>query len=144
TTWTLEELPRTVTSGRGQRQVVGYPTIVDDGDSVSVRVLPDAEQAEAARRRGVRRLLILGTSPPWKRVLAGLSNADKLALGDNPHGSVPALLDDCLGAAVDDIVAEHVTGEVRDQAAFEQALAAVRTHLAARTLHVVREVRPVL
>ena len=39
---------------------------------------------------------------PWKRVLARLTNAQKLALADNPHGSVPALLQDCLDAAVDD------------------------------------------
>ncbi|QGX08402.1 ATP-dependent RNA helicase HrpA [Janibacter melonis] len=144
TTWDLEELPRTVTSGRGARQVVGYPALVDEGETVAVRVLPDAAQAEAARRRGVRRLLVLGTPAPWKRVLAGLSNADKLALGDNPHGSVPALLEDCLGAAVDDVVAEHVPGEVRDRAAFDDALRAVRTHLSSRTLFVVREVQPVL
>ena len=45
TTWALGELPRTVTSGRGQRQVVGYPTIVDDGDSVSLRPHDTPEEA---------------------------------------------------------------------------------------------------
>lgn len=35
-------------------------------------------------------------------------------------------------------------GEVRDRAAFDDALRAVRTHLSSRTLFVVREVQPVL
>ncbi len=52
----------------------------------------------------MRRLLLLNTTAPWKRVLATLSNAEKLALGNNPHGSVPALLEDALACAVDAIV----------------------------------------
>ena len=74
----------------------GYPALVDRGDSVDLVVLPGEREAGAATRLGVRRLLLLGTSAPWKRVLARLTNAQKLALGTNPHGSVPALLDDCL------------------------------------------------
>ena len=77
-------------------------------------------------------------------MLARLSNAQKLALADNPHGSVPALLQDCLDAAVDDIVAEHVPGEVRTEEAYAAALAAVRTHAATRVLVVVEAVEPVL
>jgi ATP-dependent helicase HrpA len=107
-------------------------------------VLPDPGAAEAAHRRGVRRLLLLGTTAPWKRVLARLSNAQKLALADNPHGSVPALLQDCLDAAVDAIVVEHVTGPVRTEEAYAAALAAVRTHSATRVLAVVEAVEPVL
>ncbi|WP_370892402.1 ATP-dependent RNA helicase HrpA [Janibacter sp. GXQ6167] len=144
TTWDLGTLPQTFTRTQGKTTVIGYPTLVDEGSSVALRVVPDAAQAEAARRVGVRRLLILGTSPPWKRVLARLSNAEKLALGHNPHGSVPALLDDVLAAAVDDIVAEHVPQVVRDEAAFEAALTAVRAHLVARVLAGVRAVEPVL
>ena len=99
----------------------------------------------AATRLGVRRLLLLNTTAPWKRVLARLSNAQKLALGNNPHGSVPALLDDCLACAVDAIVAERAgRGSVRDADAFEEVLAAVRTHVATRVLTVVDEVEPVL
>ena len=92
----------------------------------------------------MRRLLLLGTAPPWKRVLARLTNAQKLALADNPHGSVPALLEDALAAAVDDIVTQHVQGPVRTREAFEAALAATRTHVAQRVLTAVAEVEPVL
>ena len=111
---------------------------------MALRVLPDRGAAQAAHRAGVRRLLLLNTTAPWKRVLARLSNAQKLALADNPHGSVPALLQDCLDAAVDDIVAEHVPGEVRTEEAYAAALAAVRAHAATRVLGVVEAVEPVL
>ncbi|GAA4406586.1 ATP-dependent RNA helicase HrpA [Fodinibacter luteus] len=144
TTWTVGTVPETFEGRSGGQVVVGYPALVDEGGTLALRVLPDRAAARAAHRRGVRRLLILGTSAPWKRVLARLSNAQKLALADNPHGSVPALLQDCLDAAVDDIVAEHVPGEVRTEDAYAAALAAVRTHAAARVLVVVEAVEPVL
>ncbi|WP_427385192.1 ATP-dependent RNA helicase HrpA [Janibacter sp. G56] len=144
TTWDLDELPRTWESELGGHSVLGYPTLVDEGSSVALRVLPDPGSAEAARRLGVRRLLLLNTSAPWKRVLARLTNEQKVGLGRNPHGSVPALLEDCLAAAVDDIAREHVAGVVRDRAAFDAALTAVRTHVVARVLQVVEAVEPVL
>ncbi len=144
TSWTVGTVPETF-EGRVGRQVVhGFPALVDEGDTVGLRVLPDAGSAAAAHRAGVRRLLLLNTTAPWKRVLARLSNAQKLGLADNPHGSVPALLQDCLDAAVDDIVAEHVDGPVRTEAEFDAALAAVRTHAATRVLTVVEAVEPVL
>ncbi|WP_048548185.1 ATP-dependent RNA helicase HrpA [Nostocoides jenkinsii] len=138
------EIPATYTSRAGAHDVVGYPALIDEGTSVSLRVLPAEPAAAAAHRLGVRRLLLLGIVPPWKRILAGLSNADKLALGRNPHGSIPAFLDDALAAAVDDIVAGAGTGPVRTPAQFAAALAAVKTHTAARVLSVVAQAVPVL
>jgi ATP-dependent helicase HrpA len=139
-------LPDTFESTSGGQAVQGFPALVDRGDSVDLVVMTARREASAATALGVRRLLLLNTAPPWKRVLARLTNAQKLALGDNPHGSVPALLEDCLAAAVDAIVSEHPGGraQVRDQDDFDEALAAVRTHVAARVLAVVDAVEPVL
>ncbi|MBM6400236.1 ATP-dependent RNA helicase HrpA [Phycicoccus sonneratiae] len=144
TAWTVGTVPETFEGRAGGQMVLGYPALVDEGTTVALRVLPDAGSAAAAHRAGVRRLLLLNTTAPWKRVLARLTNTQKLALADNPHGSVPALLQDCLDAAVDDLVGEHVRGPVRTPEAFEAALAAVRAHAAARVLRVVEAVERVL
>ena len=144
TTFPDDDIPETFTTRADGQDIVGYPALVDEGTSVALRVLPDRESALAAHRVGLRRLLLLGTNPPWKRVLAGLSNADKLALQFAPHGSVPGLLDDALAAAVDAIVEDHVIGPVRDATAYGQALAAVRTHAAARVLAIATGLVPVL
>ncbi len=143
--WEIGDVPTefTTTSSTGRR-VEGFPALVDEGSSVALRLLPTRAEADAEHRVGVRRLLILGTSPPWKQVLGRLSNAQKLALAHNPHGSVPALLDDCLAAAVDAIATERVHGPVRTADEFAGALTAVRTHLAARVVQVVGLVEPVL
>ena len=145
-TWDFGTLPETFESRSAGQTVHGFPALVDRGDSVDLVVMAGEREAGAATALGVRRLLLLNTTAPWKRVLARLTNAQKLALGDNPHGSVPALLEDCLAAAVDAVVADHAPGAhgIRTEAAFLEVLAAVRTHVATRVLTVVDEVEPVL
>jgi ATP-dependent helicase HrpA len=147
TSWDLDRLPETFESASG---VQGWPALVDTGAAVDLRVLPTRAEAEAEHRLGVRRLLLLGISPPWKQILARLTNTQKLALGHNPHGSVPALLDDCLAAAIDSISAEgHASSgtepsSIRTREDYEWALSAVRTHTTARVVQVVGLVEPIL
>ncbi len=144
--WDFGVLPATFESQSGGQDVVAYPALVDRGAAVDLQVMAKEREAQAATALGVRRLLLLNTTAPWKRVLARLSNAQKLTLGDNPHGAVPALLEDCLACAVDAIVTDTATSPeaVRDEQVFAQVLAAVRSHVATRVLTVVDEVEPVL
>ncbi|MDO5502550.1 MAG: ATP-dependent RNA helicase HrpA [Actinomycetia bacterium] len=149
--WSLEHLadgrlPEEIRTTVAGREIVSFPALLDEGTSVRLTTLPDRGEAEAATRLGVRRLILLGTTPPWKRVLARLSNAQKLALGHNPHGSIPALLEDCLAAAVDALVAERLPADalVRTPEQFAEVLAAVKTHAATRVLLVIEEVEPIL
>jgi ATP-dependent helicase HrpA len=88
--------------------------------------------------------LLLGTSAPWKRLLALLSNQQKLALGHNPHGSVPALLDDALACAVDSVVEQLPGATVRTEEQFDQALATVRQQSVPRLVEIVEHLVPVL
>src|SRR5690606_17591364 len=128
----------------GPRVVQGFPALVDTGDAVDVRVLATRSEADRETRRGIRRLILLSTSPPWKRLLALLTNQQKLSLGHNPHGSVPALLEDALAAAVDSVVAEMPGATVRTPAQFEQALVAVRQQTVPRVLEIVEALVPIL
>lgn len=128
--------------------IQGFPALVDTGAAVDLRVLPTRAEADAEHRLGVRRLLLLGITPPWKQILARLTNTQKLALGHNPHGSVPALLDDCLAAAIDairdDAVTDRADHTVRTREDFEWAMSAVRTHTTAKVVQVVGLVEPIL
>ena len=72
-----------------------------------------------------------------------LDNPTKLALGHNPHGSVPALLDDCVSAALDDIIASN-GGPPRDEDGFARLRDTVRGELPDRMFEVVRAVAAVL
>jgi ATP-dependent helicase HrpA len=142
--WSFGALPATFEHGVGDRVIQGFPAVVDHGDSVALEVLASAQERDAATRLGVRRLLLLNTTAPWKRVLALLTNAQKLALGHNPHGSVPDLLQDCLAAAVDSIVAEQPGGQVLGPPEFEETLRIVRSQAVARVMDVIELVEPLM
>ncbi len=143
TAWTIGDLPTRVEQPSGPRTVTAYPGLVDHGTVVSVEAFATPEQADAASALGVRRLLLLTTTVPWSRVLAGLSNQDKLALADNPHGSVPVLLEDCVAAVIDAVVAEQPAG-VRTEADFERCRAAVNAALSTQVAGVLEQVRAIL
>ncbi len=74
-TWPpLDQVPLEHVGTSGGRAVRGFPALVDEGDSVALRVLPSPAEAAAEHRLGVRRLLLLGTSPPWR---AGARHAEQ-------------------------------------------------------------------
>lgn len=90
-------------------------------------------------------MILLNVTVPWKRILALFTNAQRLALGNNPHGSMTALMDDVLATAVDDIVARDLPGgTVRSEADFDEALRVVRQQLTPRVIEVVEALTPVL
>ncbi|NLG21635.1 MAG: DUF3418 domain-containing protein, partial [Actinomycetales bacterium] len=146
TSWTeaIGILPETFEQQVAGRTVVGYPALVDTGSAVDVRVLGTASERDRATRVGVRRLLLLNTTPPWKRLLALLTNEQKLSLGYNPHGSVPLLLEDALACAVDSVVAEMPGARVRTPEEFDRALATVKQQAVPRVLQIVESLAPIL
>ena len=142
--WTFGELPATFERRVDDRLIQGFPAVVDHGDSVAVEVLASKLERDAATKLGVRRLLLLNTTAPWKRVLALLTNAQRLALGQSPHGSVPDLLQDCLAAAVDSIVAQRPGGQVLGPLEFDETLGVVRSQVVDRVMDVIDLVEPLL
>ena len=96
TAWTVGTAAADVRRPAGS---VGYPALVDEGDTVALRVLPTEAEQQAAMWAGVRRLLLLVAPSPVKYLRAGWTTEAKLALTRNPHGSLTALLADCSTAA---------------------------------------------
>ncbi|HSK26224.1 MAG TPA: ATP-dependent RNA helicase HrpA [Jiangellales bacterium] len=136
TSWTVGTVPRTFERRHGARTVRGYPALVDEGGSVAVRVLASESDQARAMPLGTRRLLLLSLPSPVRSVVSRLPQETKLALAHSAYASVPALLDDCAAAAVDELVAQH-GGPAWDGAAFAALAAAVRAGLPDRTYEVV-------
>ncbi|CAN5915109.1 ATP-dependent RNA helicase HrpA [soil metagenome] len=126
--WTFGDLPRTYADGSSRQRVVGYPALIDEGDSVAVRVLASQREQQVAMWTGTRRLLQLSVGAPVARVERRLDTPTKLALTTNPHGGVAALLDDALTAAVDELMRRH-GAPVWGAGAFAGLLDAVRAEL---------------
>jgi ATP-dependent helicase HrpA len=85
----------------------------------------------------------MSAPPPIAYLSSRLSNAAKLVLARNPHGSVAALLDDCSSAAVDVIIAE-AGGPPWDETGFLRLREHVRAELNQTVLAVVGRVQPLM
>jgi ATP-dependent helicase HrpA len=141
--WTIGALPKTVAlPGTGQA-VRGYPALVDEGETVGVRVLDAPEGQELAMRAGTRRLLLLTTPSPARYVTDQLGNAAQLALAGAPHGSLAAVLDDATVAAVDTLMAQ-AGGPAWDEDGFARLRDHVAGHRAEATLRVLSGVVEIL
>jgi ATP-dependent helicase HrpA len=143
TTWDLGPLPRVVEERRSGRIVRGFPSLVDEGGEVAVRLLETEAEQAAAMWAGTRRLLLNAIGSPVKYVLGRQTNQAKLTLSRYRHGSATDLFADCLAAAADDLIAAN-GGPAWDEPGFRRLLDAVRGELADATLDVVNRVERVL
>ncbi len=143
TDWTIGTLPPTVTSVRGGHTVQGFPALVAEGGRVAVRVLPSELAQRRAMPAGTRRLLLRTLPSPRKAAERVLDNRTRLALAGSPYGTVAELLDDCIDAAVDHLVAA-AGGPAWDEVGFRALQAAVRPELADAVADAVRHAAEVL
>ncbi|MET0727294.1 MAG: ATP-dependent RNA helicase HrpA [Acidimicrobiales bacterium] len=128
--WTIGTVPRSLEATSGSLTITAYPTLVDDGDSVSLRIVPTEAEQASAMWAGTRRLLLLAVGSPLRTLDRSLANATKLALATSSHASAAEVYLDCSEAAVDQLLLEG-GGPVWDQAAFEELQARVRHRFAA-------------
>ncbi len=110
TSWDFDELPKQVDTRRGGAVIRGYPTLVDEGSSVAVRVMSTPADQAAALPGGIRRLLMLTIPSPLPWVRDHLSQHEKLTLASSPYQNVQALFDDCLVAVLDGAVRDAAPG----------------------------------
>ena len=133
TDWDFGSLPRVFTEG----EVKAYPALADAGSSVDIRLFETRRAADEAMRAGTRRLILLNVASPVKQVAASLPVASKLTMSRNPHGSVAALLADCVSCAADGLI-DDAGGPAWDAAGFARLREAVRAGLYDATEEVVR------
>ncbi|MDQ4502032.1 ATP-dependent RNA helicase HrpA [Sinomonas sp. ASV322] len=134
--WSVGTLERTVSAVVAGHTVTGHPALVDEGrgtkaqtgarGTVGLRVFQSEEDQLRAHRAGVIRLLALRITPPDRYVLEHLNNREKLTFSQNPHGSVPDLIADCVLAAIDRLVPAELPW---DRAAFDTLYDHVRAEL---------------
>ncbi|MEV3995926.1 ATP-dependent RNA helicase HrpA [Streptomyces halstedii] len=144
TDWTIGTLDRVFETRRAGQPVKAYPALVDQGESVAVRLFDTQAEQQQAMWRGTRRLILLNIPVnPSKFASDTLSNQQKLALSRNPHGSVQALFDDCATAAADRLIAAH-GGPAWDEASFRALYEKVRADLVDLTVRTIGQVQQIL
>jgi ATP-dependent helicase HrpA len=137
--WTIGTLPHMIRNGT----VTGYPALVEAGNAVDVRVLPSRAEADQAMARGTRRLVLLQVPSGVRSIADRLPNQRKLAMTRSPYPGIIALLDDCVAAAADQVIAD-AGGPAWDAEGFARLVAQARPALPLATAQAVDVVALVL
>lgn len=122
--WDIGRLDKVVEHRVADGQVVrSYPTLLDRGDSVALRVVDNEALQQRAMRGGVRRLLLMAAAPTAAKIERTLDQRGQLAVA---RGPIPLadLVADCIEAAVDAVMARYELPW--DDAAFGSLERAVR------------------
>lgn len=101
TGWDFGNLPEEIAFTRQGRRLTGYPALVDQGDSVSIRLMDTRAAADAAMRAGVRRLLRLELKVQMKQLEKSLPGFQQAALILRPVIPPDELREDLLTAITD-------------------------------------------
>ncbi len=142
-TWSFGELPELYKQKRGGFEVKAYPALVDNKDSVEIKLFETPEEQISAMRSGQRRLILLNVPSPIKYLHSNLPNKSKLGLYFNPYGRVLDLIDDCIGCGIDKLVEER-GGMVREPEKFEALKEHVRAELGDTVVEVAKQVEAIL
>jgi ATP-dependent helicase HrpA len=101
TAWDFGELPAQVSFRQASQTLTGYPALVDEGASVSIRMFDAEDKAAAAHRGGVKRLLAFELKEQVKQLERGLPGFTQLALRYQAIVPVEKLKEDLLAAVLD-------------------------------------------
>ncbi|MFH8489868.1 ATP-dependent RNA helicase HrpA [Streptomyces longisporoflavus] len=147
TDWSIGSLSRVFETRRAGQPVKAYPALVDDGaeaGTVSVRLFDTEAEQQQAMWKGTRRLILRNIPVnPAKFASDKLTNAQKIALSANPHGSIQALFADCAMAAADKLIGDF-GGPAWDEESYRKLYEKVRAEIVDTTVRTVSQVQQVL
>ncbi len=99
--WDFGDLPEEVSFRRGNQTLTGFPALVDDGESVAIRLCDARDKATEAHRAGVKRLLRIELREQVKNLERGIGNQNALAIRYVPLIAADKMKADLVAAIVD-------------------------------------------
>ena len=80
TTWSFGELPELMEIAKGDQTLVGFPALVDAGESVRIEVFDEPDLAASKHRAGLRRLFALQIKDAIKYLEKNLPDLQKMSV----------------------------------------------------------------
>ena len=140
TAWVFGELPVSLRTRTGNQ---AWPALLDQQQSVGLRLYDTAGDAAYAHMEGVRRLLAIGMSDKLRYLEKHHGINQQALMVWSAFGSNAELIQDlvwsCLCA-----VADHRTSDIRDQQAFDELLGASRSAIGAEFQRRAKQLEDVL
>jgi ATP-dependent helicase HrpA len=128
--WDCGDLPEQISFTRNGRKLTGFPALVDERESVAIRLFDVKQAADAAMRLGVTRLMRLTLKEQMKQLEKNLRGFDHAAMQLRGVSGVDDLREDVIAAITD----RAFIGEdalPRSQKDYEAQLKRARTRLPA-------------
>lgn len=135
--WDFSSLPEKVETQAGGIKMIGYPAIVDDGDSVSIKVMDSPDNARRSQQAGLRKLIILELGKEIRYLRKNLPNLQQLQLryakAPEPSTTPPAsqalgLEEELIGLIIDRAFLQGKP-DIRKRKEFEDRIEACRGSL---------------
>ncbi|WP_130472480.1 DUF3418 domain-containing protein, partial [Candidatus Magnetaquicoccus inordinatus] len=123
TSWSFGNLPQQVVVAGERRNSFGFPAIHDDGQSVSLRLVEDADEARRISRWGLVRLFALQLAPLLQPLQKKWSLPRDLLGIDPAFGSGKGLWWECTALALAKIFLDGHAEEIENEEQFLQRLA---------------------
>nr|MDJ0806640.1 ATP-dependent RNA helicase HrpA [Gammaproteobacteria bacterium] len=128
--WDVGSLPADVTLEQGGIRLKGYPALVDEGETVSLRVLDSESAARLSHKAGVRRLIMLKLNKDIRYLRKNLPNLERMRLQYAKVPDAPKGMRVAQRRSLEDELVFHVVDQgfldgqpvVRDEANFTQRL----------------------
>ncbi len=141
--WNFNALPQCYEQQKAGFTVRAFPALVDEKESVAIKLFETEFEQQQAMQQGLRRLLLLNVPSPIKYLHEKLPNKAKLGLYFTPFGNVIDLIDDCIACAVDKLIADF-GGVVWQEDQFQALRDNIRLHLNETTVDIAQQVEEVL
>lgn len=147
TEWSFAPLEKEFINKSAGFEVKAYPALVEEKDSVAIKLFDQEHSALSAHKQGLRKLTKLNIPSPLKYIQEKLPNKAKLGLYFNPFGQVKALIDDCIDAGIDQLLfnfSQTHNSEIREKEHFDQLVDYVRAEINDQVLSIAQKVEKAL
>ncbi|WP_193016580.1 MULTISPECIES: ATP-dependent RNA helicase HrpA [Gammaproteobacteria] len=141
--WSFGDLPQRYEQKRGGYSVKAYPALVDEKNSVGIKLFETESEQQTSMWEGVRRLLLLNIPSPIKYLHEKLPNKAKLGLYFNPYGKVLDLIDDCIACGIDKLMASY-GGLIWKEDEYQKLQEYVRAELNDAVVEIAKQVEAIL
>lgn len=142
--WDFDRLPQRLDVKRAGVMLTKYPALIDQGESVSLRLLDSVVEAERQTRGGIRRLFALAENRELKAQVQWLPGIEKLKLWGAPLAKERPITEQLM-----DLLADRAlfgdglfAGLPRSRMDFEELVRARRKHIVPAVQEVTKLVAP--
>ncbi|MGL5336511.1 MAG: DUF3418 domain-containing protein, partial [Enterovibrio sp.] len=141
--WNFGKLEPVFEQKRAGWTMKAFPALVDEKNSVAIKLFETEDEQKQVMQQGVRRLLLLNIPSPIKYLHENLPNKSKLGLYFATYGNVSDVIDDCIACAIDKLITAH-GGLTWDELQFQQLRAHVEAELGDTVLKIAKQVEQIL